>query len=483
MMPTIRITTTLCLKCLNKSHHQLIMERVKFADIKPASYNPRKITEEAFVELKGSLKTLGFILPIIVNRDNMTIVAGHQRTKAATAVGIEEAPAYFISGIDIESEILFNQIHNGVELEPEKNSECLAPRDWGTFHDDVPASDFKIADCNPSIVKDICRLIVKHGDALCAIVCGNEVVFGNNYIKAADTIGYPIHCYFLDPAKKGIFDYYFKKDYGVFNYEHIERADFMQGRAQPPRHKGIDWSVLYREVVPHLEKEDRRQVKILDFGCGKAMFINKLRRELGYRYAIGLEFFNHNLKGISIAKGHEMIDAFIAYIKENGIHDGGVFDYTICDAVLNSVNTQFAEDAVLICLNLFTKMGGKVFVSGRSKEVAEKQYKAKRNTVDSTTTVQFFDENGLTAFMQEGQWFFQKFLTKEQVQAMFDRFGFEPFMQYNKSGYWGWGAHKVRELTREEYIAAINYEFNLNLPNDQSYNRQGDILPLFGLAD
>ena len=39
-----------------------------------------------------------------------------------------------------------------------------------------------------------------------------------------------------------------------------------------------------------------------------------------------------------------------------------------CDAVLNSVNTQYAEDAVLTCLNLFTKMGGKVFVSGRSKE-------------------------------------------------------------------------------------------------------------------
>lgn len=459
------------------------MERVKFADIKPASYNPRKISEEAFVELQGSLKTLGFILPIIVNRDNMTIVAGHQRTKAATAVGIAEAPAYFISGVDIESEILFNQIHNGVELEPETHSECLSPREWGTFHDDVPVSDFKIAECNASIVKDICRLIVKHGDALCAIVCGNEVVFGNNYIKAASTIGYPVHCYFLDPAKKAIFDYYFKKDYGVFNYEHIERADFIQGRAQPPRHKGIDWSVLYREVVPHLEKEDRRKVKILDFGCGKAMFINKLRRELGYRYAIGLEFFNHNLKGISIAKGHEMIDAFIAYIKENGIHDGGVFDYTICDAVLNSVNTQFAEDAVLTCLNLFTKMGGKVFVSGRSKEVAEKQYKAKRNTVDSTKTVQFFDENGLTASMQEGQWFFQKFLTKEQVQAMFGRFGFEPFMQYNKSGYWGWGAYKVRELTREEYIAAINYEFNLNLPNNQSYNRQGDVLPLFGLTD
>lgn len=95
------------------------MEYVKFKDIKPAAYNPRRISESAFKELQGSLKTLGFILPIIVNKDNMTIVAGHQRTKAATAIGLEEAPCYFVSGIDIESEIMFNQIHNGVELEPE----------------------------------------------------------------------------------------------------------------------------------------------------------------------------------------------------------------------------------------------------------------------------------------------------------------------------------------------------------------------------
>lgn len=150
------------------------MDYVKFADIRPASYNPRKITDEAFVELQGSLKTLGFILPIIVNRDNMTIVAGHQRTKAATAVGLTEAPVYFISGVDIESEILFNQVHNGVELEPEKLSKCKASREAGTFHDDIPASDFEIVEANASIVKDICRLIVKFGDALCAIVCGDE---------------------------------------------------------------------------------------------------------------------------------------------------------------------------------------------------------------------------------------------------------------------------------------------------------------------
>ena len=57
------------------------MDYVKFADIRPASYNPRKITDNAFVELQGSLKTLGFILPIIVNRDNMTIVAGSEQRR------------------------------------------------------------------------------------------------------------------------------------------------------------------------------------------------------------------------------------------------------------------------------------------------------------------------------------------------------------------------------------------------------------------
>ena len=118
------------------------METVKFKDIKPAAYNPRRITETAFKELQGSLKTLGFILPIIVNKDNMTIVAGHQRTKAATAIGLEEAPCYYVSGIDIESEIMFNQIHNGVELEPSEHSICLKPRETGKFYDDIPVEDF-----------------------------------------------------------------------------------------------------------------------------------------------------------------------------------------------------------------------------------------------------------------------------------------------------------------------------------------------------
>ena len=450
------------------------MEYVKFTDIKPADYNPRRISDSAFAELKGSLKTLGFILPIIVNRENMTIVAGHQRTKAAIAIGLTEAPCYYVSGIDIESEVRFNQVHNGIELEPDIHSECLNVRAPG-FYDDIAAEDFIIKDSKATIVKDMCQLMVNYGNALCAIVIGSECVFGNNYIKAAKITGMPIHCCFVEESKRAMFEYYFKQDYGVFSYDHIERGDFVQGLAQPPRLKVLPWSCLYEIAVPHLQNEDRKSVKVFDFGCGKAQYITKLHKQLGYRNAIGLEFFNHNTVGISVEHGQEMVDDFIAFVKANG-----KFDYVICDAVINSVNTQEAEDAVLMCLNLFCKMGGKIFISGRNLEYMKQQTEANRNTTPMMS-INFFDENGLTAIMKQGQWFFQKFLTDEDVDKIIKRMGFDVFVRKKSSGYFFIGAYKTKDFPKEEYAKAVDYEFNLKLPNNRRYNRHGDVKELFGL--
>ena len=450
------------------------MEYVKFTDIKPADYNPRRISDSAFAELKGSLKTLGFILPIIVNRENMTIVAGHQRTKAAMAIGLTEAPCYYVSGIDIESEVRFNQVHNGIELEPDIHSECLNVKAPG-FYDGIAAEDFIIKDSKATIVKDMCQLMVNYGNALCAIVIGSECVFGNNYIKAAKITGMPIHCCFVEESKRAMFEYYFKQDYGVFSYDHIERGDFVQGLAQPPRLKVLPWSCLYEIVVPHLQNEDRKSVKVFDFGCGKAQYITKLHKQLGYRNAIGLEFFNHNTVGISVEHGQEMVDDFIAFVKANG-----KFDYVICDAVINSVNTQEAEDAVLMCLNLFCKMGGKIFISGRNLEYMKQQTEANRNTMPMMS-INFFDENGLTAIMKQGQWFFQKFLTDEDVDKIIKRMGFDVFVRKKSSGYFFIGAYKTKDFSKEEYAKAVDYEFNLKLPNNRRYNRHGDVKELFGL--
>lgn len=454
-----------------------MLQTVKFKDIHPASYNPRKLSEKAFVELQGSLKTLGFILPIIVNRDNMTIVAGHQRTKAASVVGIEEAPCYFVSNVALQDEKSFNLIHNGVEYDPKILGKYTGNLEAGHFYDEVPNSDFEIPETQPTIVKDMCRLIMMYGDALSAIVCGGEVVFGNNYVYACQRLNIPVHIYILEAGKRKVFDYYFHQDYGVFCYDNLERPEFVQGLAQPPRHASIDWSILYREVVKWLLKEPK-DTKILDFGCGKAMCIDKVRIKYNYYNAIGLEFFNHNRVGISVEKGQKMIDRFLDYVRKKG-----KFNYVICDAVINSVTCQEGEDSVLTCLNLFCEMGGKVFFSGRMRKTVEKQMSAKRSTVDGSLGVTFLDEHGLTAVVEQGQWFFQKYLRDEEWQALPEKFGLKPFMTYQKSGYFGFGCEKVKELTREQCINALIYEFNMQLPNKVRYGRQHDALKVFGFEN
>lgn len=450
------------------------MQMIDIADIHPAPYNPRKITDEAYHELQGSLRTLGFILPIIVNADNMRIVAGHQRTKAATAVGIRKVPVFYVHDVQLADEIRFNQVHNGIESEPKELGAYHGGLEPGRFYTDVPNADFTETEIQATLTKNMCQLITQFGDALCAIVCDGKVCFGNNYVRACQLLGIPVHAYILEPSKAALYNYYFSQDYGVYCYEHIDRADYVQGMAQMTN-KMLKNSQIYKVALPFLLAEDRRDVSVLDFGCGKAFSINELHMKMGFHKAIGLEFFNHNRKGISIEKGQRMIDRVIEHVQRYG-----KFDYVICDSVLNSVNCMEAHDGVLNTLMLFCRKGGKIFFSGRNAEPLREIYTAKRDTRTNTYSQYFPDQDGFTSVMREGQWFFQKFHTKEQVQAIIDRLGLDVIASRRDSGCWQVGGIKTRELTDEEYMSAIDFEFNMRLPNNQRYGRHNDIRELFG---
>ena len=65
-----------------------------------AEYNPRQLTDEQYQQLKDSITRFGLVDPIIVNqhkdRKNI-IVGGHQRTRVAKKLGIEEVPCVFVN--------------------------------------------------------------------------------------------------------------------------------------------------------------------------------------------------------------------------------------------------------------------------------------------------------------------------------------------------------------------------------------------------
>ena len=66
-------------------------ESIKIANLKPAEYNPRSISERELTKLTESIRTFGFVDPVIVNTDG-TVIGGHQRIKAAERLGMAEIP-------------------------------------------------------------------------------------------------------------------------------------------------------------------------------------------------------------------------------------------------------------------------------------------------------------------------------------------------------------------------------------------------------
>lgn len=55
---------------------------ISVARLNPREYNPRKISDAEFAELKESIETFGFLDPIAVQKKGLGIIGGHQRVRA-----------------------------------------------------------------------------------------------------------------------------------------------------------------------------------------------------------------------------------------------------------------------------------------------------------------------------------------------------------------------------------------------------------------
>jgi hypothetical protein len=71
------------------------LKDIQIKELIPADYNPRYISDDAFEQLKKSLKDFDAVEPIVINthkgRENI-IIGGHMRIKAAKALGWDTFP-------------------------------------------------------------------------------------------------------------------------------------------------------------------------------------------------------------------------------------------------------------------------------------------------------------------------------------------------------------------------------------------------------
>lgn len=121
----------------------LRIEYVNPADLKPAPYNPRQISEQALRRLATLLDVHGFVDPVIARREDKLIIGGHQRIKANA---LREYPAPVVPVVFLEDisdtrakalNIALNNQEASGEFDMPKLADMLQQIDTGEF--DVPS--------------------------------------------------------------------------------------------------------------------------------------------------------------------------------------------------------------------------------------------------------------------------------------------------------------------------------------------------------
>jgi hypothetical protein len=119
--------------------------RMGLTELQPASYNPRKISIEAFQGLGKSIEKFGLLIPIVWNKRTGNVVGGHQRLRYLTEIGETETDVVVVD-LDDNEEVALNISLNNKALRGEFTKdvvELLERTEYqiGSAFDEVMLSD------------------------------------------------------------------------------------------------------------------------------------------------------------------------------------------------------------------------------------------------------------------------------------------------------------------------------------------------------
>lgn len=430
--------------------------------LKGADYNPRIISQEAFVKLQESIKTFGVCKPVIVN-ENGILIAGHQRTKAIKTVGIKKVPAYILkTRIAVHDEIRFNLMHNSIETE---NSKATIKRDLDFGYSFVECDDIEVLQySNGSILKEICRLLLKYGSWGSIIV--NEqgtVIHNNDYAVCCKKLNLPCLVYKMSNEEALLFLDFMKIDYGRYDYEALGIKAYNQTYCQ--MHRNHFNSRLYeRYVIPNINKKQR----IVDFGAGKKEYATRLK-EQGYKtFAYEPHLKKSGTEKLDIRQVVKDIDNIQKDIAKNGL-----YDVVVLDSVLNSITSLEFEHLVMTTCNSLLNDEGTFYTGTRNLRAAEREHNI---STTNKRLIEFLDKDKFCATFRKGVWTIQKFNSAEMLYDLLSKYFSEVKVIDNDVGQLFAICKKPKRLNKAEYKKALNIEFNMEYPNGYKHNKQEKIV-------
>ena len=101
------------------------VRRMKLSELNPSAYNQRKISENAYQGLSGSIDKFGLLSLIVWNERSGNIVGGHQRYHLLVEKGEEETDVVVVD-LDDNDEVALNITLNNPEIRGDFDEEVVA---------------------------------------------------------------------------------------------------------------------------------------------------------------------------------------------------------------------------------------------------------------------------------------------------------------------------------------------------------------------
>ena len=434
------------------------------SEVKPADYNPRRLSEERFEALCESVKRFGMCVPIIVN-SNGVIIAGHQRTRACKAVGITSVPVFMSKDkIPLINEVQFNLVHNTID------GACSVTVKPGTGFYKAKSNEIHCASRNVCQTKEICKLLSTFGEfggCVCDSKTG-DVIYGENYAASCEQMGIDCLVYGISHSIAEEFKRVINGDFGVYDYSKLDipvcNQEFVQPKRFSERH-GV--SCLYNKLVlPKLSKSK----SYIDFGAGKCAMALKLKNN-GFNFHCYEPFYNNNSGGLNISAVVRMIRDIELQVKGFGL-----FDSCVLDSVLNSVTDITYERNLMLTVNALLKADGELFCNTRDIGLVNGTRKVNRDNSDVRGLAYLDEDNFSISVLANGIITKQHFHDKSGLVALLKKYFYNVQFKGCESRYIFAQCSHPKRFSLEEYEEALNAEFNMPYPNNYHHNQHTELV-------
>lgn len=448
------------------------VENVPIEEVTGSEYNPRAITEEALLALQHSIRRFGMVKPLIVNATNNVITAGHQRKKAATAIGLTHLPCIRINSPNLQDEILFNLMHNSIETS--KTTVRLEEYVVGGYHY-CPSDKVKIESepKNVLVCSEITKLMSRYGEWGSVVTDGDgNVILNAEYAYCSKKLGYGVLVYAIPNEDVAEFLECMGIEYGRYNFDNLGVQTYHQFLAQPKRlstdGRQSNTSVLYEKyLIPRLQKTD----SIIDIGAGRMAYV-KLLKSQGYNI--------HAYEPSLMVKGANKLDmkGIIANIlrAEREVKTNGLFDWCVLEAVINSVVDDEFEKAVLTACNAVLKSTGTLITCTRNIAYVEKAYDKTKLSAGAGDCLWYLDDKNYTLGVTNGIVFKQKFHTRESYVELLEQYFEEVGVLSCTASYIYCACSKPKQLPEEVYEEYLDKELNIEYPGGFKHNKHRGLM-------